>query len=100
MSRKANFLVEEVAKLRFWRDEPPIGDRILGRPKAREIVNATFDAIAAALRRGEDVTLPFGTFRCVPNKVAPYRSWRWGQPRTFYRKRFRIVFEPSSENTR
>jgi nucleoid DNA-binding protein len=61
---------------------------------ARKIVNLIFDEIKAALKRHEDVELPFGTFRVVETSQQPHRRWRFGQPQSVFKQRYRVVFEP------
>ena len=66
---------------------------------ARKIVNLIFDEIKAALKRHEDVELPFGTFRVVETSQRPHRRWRFGQPQSVFKQRYRVVFEPRERDT-
>ncbi|MBC7767698.1 MAG: HU family DNA-binding protein [Phycisphaerales bacterium] len=51
-----------------------IGD---SKQKGEEAVNAVFDAITAALKRGDDVRLPsFGVFAVTPTKERKARNPR------------------------
>jgi nucleoid DNA-binding protein len=61
---------------------------------ARKIVNLIFDEIKAALKRHEDVDLPFGTFRVVERGQRPHRRWRFGQPQSVFQQRYRVAFLP------
>ena len=66
---------------------------------ARKIVNLIFDEIKAALKRNEDVDLPFGTFRVVERGQRPHRRWRFGQPQSVFQQRYRVVFLPRERDT-
>ena len=66
---------------------------------ARKIVNLIFDEIKAALKRHEDVDLPFGTFRVVERGQRPHRRWRFGQPQSVFQQRYRVAFLPRERNT-
>jgi len=59
---------------------------------AKKIVNLIFDEIKAALKRHEDVDLPFGTFRVVERGQRPHRRWRFGQPQSVFKQRYRVAF--------
>jgi nucleoid DNA-binding protein len=66
---------------------------------AQKITNTVFDEIKAALKRHEVVELPFGTFRVVETPQQEHRRWRFGQPQAVFRRRYRVVFEPSERMT-
>jgi nucleoid DNA-binding protein len=66
---------------------------------ARKIVNLIFDEIKAALKRHEDVELPFGTFRVVERGQRPHRRWRFGQPQSVFQQCYRVVFLPRERDT-
>jgi nucleoid DNA-binding protein len=66
---------------------------------ARKIVNLIFDEIKAALKRHEDVDLPFGTFRVVERGQRPHRRWRFGQPQSVFKQRYRVAFLPRERDT-
>ena len=66
---------------------------------AKKIVNLIFDEIKAALKRHEVVELPFGTFRVVEYAQRPHRRWRFGQPQSVFKRRYRVVFEPRERDT-
>ena len=66
---------------------------------ARKIVNLIFDEIKAALKRHEDVELPFGTFRVVERGQRPHRRWRFGQPQSVFQQRYRVAFLPRERDT-
>jgi Bacterial DNA-binding protein len=44
-------------------------------PQAEEVVNVVFDTITEALRKGETVSLPFGTFEVFDHSRPPLRGW-------------------------
>jgi nucleoid DNA-binding protein len=67
----------------------------LSRPKAEQVVNATFDSIAAALKQGEKVTLPIGTFEVLRHTRPPMRRWLLGRVRVTYARRRYIQFTPA-----
>jgi nucleoid DNA-binding protein len=58
----------------------------LTRAEARVVVNAFFDAMAGALRRGESVELPFGQLEVFAHEVKPRRGWFLDRVRVTYRK--------------
>jgi nucleoid DNA-binding protein len=62
-------------------------------------VNLIFDEIKAALMRHEVIELPFGTFRVVEYAQRPHRRWRFGQPQSVFKRRYRVVFEPRERDT-
>ena len=66
---------------------------------ARKIVNLIFDEIKAALKRHEDVELPFGTFRVVERGQRQHRRWRFGQPQSVFQQRYRVAFLPRERDT-
>ena len=51
----------------------------LSRPKAEAAVSVVFDSIAAALKKGEKVTLPIGTFEVLEHTRPPLRRWFLGR---------------------
>ena len=69
----------------------------LSRVEAESVVKSVFDEIAEALRRGEKVTLPIGTFEVKEHTRPPLRGWFLGRPRVTYKKRKYIQFTPSEE---
>ena len=53
----------------------------LGRSDASKAVEAVFDAIGSALKRGDEVRLVgFGTFSCSKRKASTGRNPRTGEP--------------------
>ena len=53
----------------------------LGRADAVKAVEAVFDSIGAALKRGDEVRLVgFGTFSCSRRKASTGRNPRTGEP--------------------
>jgi hypothetical protein len=57
-------------------------------------VNVVFGSIAAALRKGEKVTLPIGTFEVLDRKRPPLRRWFLGRVRVTYAQRRNVKFTP------
>jgi nucleoid DNA-binding protein len=58
-------------------------------------VNVIFDSIAAALKKGEKVTLPIGTFEVLEHTRAPTRGWFLKRVRVIYAQRMRIKLTPA-----
>ena len=53
----------------------------LGKGDATKAVEAVFDAISAALKKGDEVRLVgFGTFSCSQRKASTGRNPRTGEP--------------------
>jgi DNA-binding protein HU-beta len=53
----------------------------LGRGEATKAVEAVFDSISSALKRGDEVRLVgFGTFSCSQRKASTGRNPRTGEP--------------------
>ena len=53
----------------------------LGRGDASKAVEAVFDSISSALKRGDEVRLVgFGTFSCSQRKASTGRNPRTGEP--------------------
>jgi len=69
----------------------------LSRPKAAKVVNIFFDSIAAALKKGEKVTLPIGTLEVVDQTRARKCQWIRGRLRVINKQRKRIQFTPSAQ---
>ena len=88
-------LVSAVSPSRTGSDKSQWDPNELRRPKAEAAVNVIFDSIAAALRKGEKVTLPIGTFQVLEHTRAPLRRWILGRVRVTYAKRRYIQFTPA-----
>lgn len=58
-------------------------------------MNVIFDSIAAALKKGEKVTLPIGTFEVLDRKRPPLRKWFLGRVRVTYVQRKYVKFTPT-----
>ena len=58
-------------------------------------MNATFDSIVVALKKGEKVTLPMGTFEVLEHTRPPMRRRLLGRMRVTYAKRRYIQFTPA-----
>jgi nucleoid DNA-binding protein len=67
----------------------------LSRPQATKVVNVIFDSIAAALKKGEKVTIPIGTLEVLEQTRPPLRRWFLGRVRVTYAQRKRIKFTPA-----
>jgi hypothetical protein len=57
-------------------------------------VDVIFDSIAAALRKGEKVTLPIGTLEVLDRKRRLRRGWFLKRVRVIYVQRKYIQFTP------
>ena len=88
-------LVQAISPGRTGTDKSKWDPNELSRPKAEQVVNATFDSIAAALKKGEKVTLPIGTFEVLRHTRPPLRRWLLGRVRVTYARRKYIQFTPA-----
>ena len=68
----------------------------LSRPRAEAAVNAIFDSIAAALKKGEKVTLPIGKFEVLDQPRPPMRRFLLGCVRVTYVQRKYVKFTPAA----
>jgi nucleoid DNA-binding protein len=68
----------------------------LSRRRAAAVVDVIFDSIAAALKKGEKVTLLIGTFEVVDQPRPPLRRWFLGRVRVTYAQRKVIQFTPAA----
>jgi nucleoid DNA-binding protein len=66
--------------------------RYLTREQARAVVNEIFGAIAEALRKGEVVRLPLGSFGVYEQERQPMRGWFLNRVRVLYKQRNMIQF--------
>ncbi len=64
----------------------------LTRREAEAVVTAVFGSIGNALRNGETVNLPFGTFEVFEHPRPPLRGWLLDRVRVTYKKRKYIRF--------
>lgn len=69
----------------------------LTRNQARAAVNEIFDSIADALRDGDMVQLPFGSFAVFEHDHKPTRAWILGRVRVTYRTRNHVQFRPDEK---
>jgi nucleoid DNA-binding protein len=67
-------LVKAICPGRTGSDKSKWDPDELGRPKAEQMVNVIFDLIAAALKKGEKVTLPIGAFEVLDQHLPPAGS--------------------------
>ena len=58
-------------------------------------MDVIFDSIAAAVRKGEKVTLPIGTFEVMEHTRPPMRRWLLKRVRVTYAKRKYVKFTPA-----
>ncbi|HEV8491606.1 MAG TPA: HU family DNA-binding protein [Candidatus Angelobacter sp.] len=64
--------------------------------QARQVVDAIWESIKDALKRGEDVETPLGRFQVVERPAARMR-WRLGKIQRLYRQRKKVVFTAAKE---
>ena len=64
--------------------------------KAREVVDAIWESIKDALKRGEDVETPLGRFQVV-ERPEPRMRLRLGKIQQLYRRRKKVVFTAAKE---
>jgi nucleoid DNA-binding protein len=89
-------LVHAISPSRSGSDKSKWNPDELSRPKAEAVVNVIFGSIAEALRKGEKVTLPIGTFEVLDHTRPPLRGWFLGRVRVTYRKQRRYIkFTPA-----
>ena|ERR1035441_9622739 len=88
-------LVHAISPSRTWSDKSQWDPNELSRPRAEAAVNVIFDSIAAALRKGEKVTLPIGTLEVLDRKRPPLRRWFLGRLRVTYVQRRVVKFTPA-----
>ena len=88
-------LVRAISPGRTGTDKSKWDPDELSRPKAEQVVNAIFDLISAALKKGEKVTLPIGTFEVLDRKRPPLRRWFLKRVRVTYVQRKYIQFTPT-----
>jgi nucleoid DNA-binding protein len=91
------FLVRAISPGRTGSDKSKWDPDELSRPRAEAVVNVVFDSIAAALKKGEKVTLPIGTFEVLEHTRPPMRRWLLKRVRVTYAKRRYIQFTPAEE---
>ena len=88
-------LVRAISPGRTGTDKSKWNPDELSRPKAEAAVKVIFDSIAAALKKGEKVTLPIGTFEVLDQPRPPMRRWLLGRVRVTYAQRKYIQFTPA-----
>ena len=89
-------LVKAISPSRTGSDKSKWDPDELSRPQAEKVVNIFFDTIAEALRKGEKVTLPIGTFEVLEHTRPPLRGWLLERVRVTYRKKRRYIrFTPA-----
>ena len=66
-------LVRALSPSRTGTDKSKWNPDELSRSEAEAVVNVVFEAIAEALRKGENVTLPIGTFQVLDHTRPPTR---------------------------
>ena len=60
------------------------------------MVDAIWESIKDALKRGEEVETPLGGFQVV-ERLAPRMRWRLGKVQHLYRQRKKVVFTATEE---
>jgi nucleoid DNA-binding protein len=88
-------LVHAISPSRSGSDESKWNPDELSRGKAEAAVNVIFDSIAAALKKGEKVTLPIGTFEVLEHTRPPVYRWLLKRVRLTYAKRKYVKFTPA-----
>src|SRR5664280_2430751 len=88
-------LVHAISPGRKGSDKSKWDPNELRRSKAEQVVNVIFDSIAAALKKGEKVTLPIGTFEVLKHTRPPMRRWLLGRVRVTYARRRYLQFTPA-----
>ena len=73
-----------------------MGPDELSRTEAEGVVKVVFDTIAEALRKGEKVTLPIGTFEVLTHTRSPKRGWFLKRVRVIYKRRRYIEYTPAA----
>jgi nucleoid DNA-binding protein len=91
---KRRDLVKAISPSRTGSDKSAWNPKELSRVEAESVVKSVFDEIAEALRRGEKVTLPIGTFEVKEHTRPPLRGWFLRRVRVTYKKRKYIQFTP------
>jgi nucleoid DNA-binding protein len=87
-------LVHSISPSRTGSEKSQWNPNELSRPRAEAAVNVIFDSIAAALKKGEKVTTPIGTFEVLEQTRPPLRRWILGRIRVTYAQRRHIKFTP------
>jgi nucleoid DNA-binding protein len=88
-------LVSAISPNRRGSDKSKWNPDELSRSQAEEVVNVVFETITEALRKGEKVTLPIGTFEVLDHTRPPKRGWFLKRVRVIYKKRRHIEFTPA-----
>jgi nucleoid DNA-binding protein len=88
-------LVSAISPSRTETDKSKWNPDELSRPQATKVVNVIFDSIAAALKKGEKVTLPIGTFEVLDRTRPPLRRWFLKRVRVTYVQRKHVKFTPA-----
>ena len=88
-------LVHAISPSRTGTDKSKWDPNELRRSKAEAAVNVIFDSIAAALKKGEKVTLPISTLEVLDRKRPPLRKWFLKRVRVTYVQRKYVKFTPA-----
>jgi nucleoid DNA-binding protein len=89
-------LVRALSPSRTGTDKSKWNPDELSRPQATKVVKIFFDSIAAALKKGEKVVLPIGTFEVLEHTRPPMRRWLLKRVRVTYAKRKYVKFTPAA----
>jgi nucleoid DNA-binding protein len=87
-------LVKALSPSRRGSDKSKWNPDELSHTEAEKVVNIFFDSIVGALRKGEKVTLPIGTFEVLEHTRPPLRRWFLGRVRVTYVQRKYVKFTP------
>lgn len=88
-------LVSAISPNRTGSDKSKWKPNELRRTEAEGVVNVVFETITEALRKGEKVTLPIGTFEVLDHTRPPKRGWFLKRVRVIYKQRRYIQFTPA-----
>ena len=70
----------------------------LSERSARYILNAIFEEMAEALRRGEKVECPFGYLQRVPRRREKQRGWFLNRITTIYQQPYTVALVRDDED--
>jgi nucleoid DNA-binding protein len=87
-------LVEAISPQRRGSDAWNWDPEQLSRSEARDVIDVVLDEIVQALKRGENVTLPIGSFEVKERSRPPQRGWYLKRVRVLYKRLKFIGFEP------
>jgi nucleoid DNA-binding protein len=68
-------------------------ERGLSRRRSVQLLNFILDEVAAAIARGEDVEIPFGSLKRVHHPHKKKDGWFLGKITTIYKKPYTVALE-------